>query len=111
MEPTPTATDVEYHTSPPLDPAPNPSTINTNNSTKSPTDTFDGHGTDDTDCFGTVIDIIKSLHVPKPTCDSHQNTGTAQVSGVDVVLTRNKQVCEELTGFLGMLLRVKHSSR
>ena len=73
-------------------------------------DAFDSHGTDDTDCFGTVIDIIASLHVPKPTCGLHQPSGKAQIPSVDVVLARNKQVCENLTGSLAMLLRFKHSS-
>ncbi|MCJ1401241.1 hypothetical protein MMC11_004453 [Xylographa trunciseda] len=108
MKATTTATAFEHDTSPPTDPVPSPSITNTNSttqinenkSTNSPMDAFDSHGTDETDCFGTVMDIIQSLHVPKPTCGVHQPSGTTQIPSVDVVLARNKQVLHTLEGMM-----------
>ncbi|KAL9076691.1 MAG: hypothetical protein Q9157_003560 [Trypethelium eluteriae] len=107
MKGTPGTAAIQHHTSTSPDQAPDQNITNTANSTRmddrnstdSRMDTFDSHDSHDsneTDCLSTVIDIITSLHVPKPTCRSHQPSVAAQIPSVDVVLARNKQVVHTL---------------
>ena len=102
MGATTTANTVEYHISPPSDLALNSSMTNSNiaiqiNDDKRPLNAYGSHDANETDCFGTVINIIGSLHVRKPTCCLHQPSGTSHIPSVDVVLAQNKQVCVKQT--------------
>ncbi|KAL9094171.1 MAG: hypothetical protein Q9165_003586 [Trypethelium subeluteriae] len=116
MKGIPDAVADQSHTITPPDHAPNQSITNITNSTQIEDnnntgirmDTPDGHGSNEGDCLSTVIDIMTSLHVPKPTCRSHQPSVAAQIPSVDVVLARNKQRIKRSLGQF-MVFQVVHT--